>query len=1438
MKMHFLALLAGAWSSVIDIGDCMRTDGTAGEGAVTLTGTVRDRGSGDAESTQTDIDLAKPGFELVPLRPGFTLPKTTLPILVRGLGGRFDGNGSIELNGTCVTQETEIFELYRLGADIGDLIPIDIQDNAQQCAVIIFTAQRIIGNRRSRPVTLAVPSLEGTGSLKFGLIALTDFTSATYTVRQPFQATVPADVASQMMFMVICNEHDIAKSGRVRDDGVISFEITEVMVPQCVLYVYKTDGAPVTDMIQFYVRSECPYHLRASGDKIAPAENVTLTISGGRNGLATIQAIDERLSYLLPNNFGQSYQTTDWDIAFFDKLELKYDQVRVMNFLDTTVIDNTLMSVCMHAGRLWWQRKEECLLFTSSSSEISNMCQAKFRSVCNNTGPAPTANTICDQRDAGRCEQHFESQQVLPSLGARPGNSLNDIGLDSKPAAPKLESVVRELFPEVWLFNDYSLNENGQAAVALTAPDTITRWSFLPYFWTPGKLATCQGKSLTMTSYKKVHMIVDLPKHVYINESLTAKVTVFGDSIDQELRMSICFDGLGRSVCGDMGADGELGQPTYTRIILSPERASDSKTYSLKFLKKGPSVLTFALRTESALPGVYHCRVGELLDRVQLTINVAERSDIDEHYQRLILNPSKPLTRYTRLQSDGTAFNEDIAEEDLEPLPDIIEYYESRSRNTVNVLQTHVASNLLGMETLHSISVEVSRFLANNIPDSLLESSSRRKRAVEQRRNAFLTDILKDLSAALYKFKALQLSSTGDQNAPLLEVVENNIGVLLSEVLSFSDCHQNSVDCGFAQKSQPLSTDARSLVLSTLTTSLLCEADFDETMVCGALKFIMNQLEKSSLPVPDFDDQIDLSRDDDKMWFWKAMILRLSQDCGSYLCVRNDRTWLRLYKEFYQIDDNMRFDQRTIAAVAYMGTNSTRELMRTRMLAMKREDGTPYWTTGASITDDPTTTASSWTDRLWRRFNDLLGRKMRKSGDILVNALGMLALTDADTDNRLDMDDLADWLYEQQHEGGTYENALDTYFASRALYEYRAKKEGDKLRENLSIDIQCRGCRNTFVNVTESSSLVFIPTTVRNFTIVSTGLGKIKVGVRVLATRRQRTRRHSKDDVYYPVHMSAMQERVVDGIVRQQICLEVSSAMLDTIEITHGLFTGYTTTQQLFNIIPNSPSKAGMKLVRPIEISGYAVHFVLTGLTPNEEQCYEVGIKEPSSSHEPDQLAPIAVTARHPVYDVIGQHFLSHPDRTKRSSVGGQGEQAVDSVCFDGGNCACAETSCKVMCKQCTKIDPNNLIAELCRDNAFGAIVEFMSEKSATVDGAEYAVLNASIKHWTTDFTEPIPIMVEFWLRKCNVRCLADPIMTRVGYYYFIGGTMDGWISDQSAKYHYVMRSEDRLEVLFDRECESKNILSMVTGLVDYERRCTQCKKSNDSVTDCLRRHR
>lgn len=52
-----------------------------------------------------------------------------------------------------------------------------------------------------------------------------------------------------------------------------------------------------------------------------------------------------------------------------------------------------------------------------------------------------------------------------------------------------------------------------------------------------------------------------------------------------------------------------------------------------------------------------------------------------------------------------------------------------------------------------------------------------------------------------------------------------------------------------------------------------------------------------------------------------------------------------------------------------------------------------------------------------------------KSGDILVNSLGILAfVTPGAEGNTIEWDPLADWLYKQQNEDGTFQTALVSHF--------------------------------------------------------------------------------------------------------------------------------------------------------------------------------------------------------------------------------------------------------------------------------------------------------------------------------------------------------------------------------------------------------------------------
>lgn len=57
---------------------------------------------------------------------------------------------------------------------------------------------------------------------------------------------------------MVCQDGTITAAGRARDDGEINFEITEAMVPHCVLHVFSVSGgAPHTDMVLFFAEPSC-----------------------------------------------------------------------------------------------------------------------------------------------------------------------------------------------------------------------------------------------------------------------------------------------------------------------------------------------------------------------------------------------------------------------------------------------------------------------------------------------------------------------------------------------------------------------------------------------------------------------------------------------------------------------------------------------------------------------------------------------------------------------------------------------------------------------------------------------------------------------------------------------------------------------------------------------------------------------------------------------------------------------------------------------------------------------------------------------------------------------------------------------------------------------------------------------------------------------------
>uniref|UniRef100_A0A158PCV0 A2M domain-containing protein n=1 Tax=Angiostrongylus cantonensis TaxID=6313 RepID=A0A158PCV0_ANGCA len=611
--------------------------------------------------------------------------------------------------------------------------------------------------------------------------------------------------------------------------------------------------------------------------------------------------------------------------------------------------------------------------------------------------------------------------------------------------AEQNELGVRQYFHEVWLFDAVPLGLSGTVSKTVEAPDTVGRWSISSVFWAPGQRELCAARRVEIVSKKDVFMKIDLPKSVYLNETISAKVSVTALNPTREVKYAVCLSEISRKVCADLGSFGQLGKPGYSRVIVSPSQPTDTKT-------------------ETSFPGKHHCSVGEIRDIVKQRIQVLKRVETEELYKMIILDTNKPLTPIVNYIVDSSVTSSDIF--------NVKEY---RSFPAGDILVTDVHMHIPNSETVYSFTVDVSKFLSMNTMNRGDVSRSRRSADYER---SFLSDVLKALSVDLYRFKRVKSKQNPDQQ--VVDALKNRIGASISDMLRFSDCKNESA-CGYAEYRSPRYPKERSIAFTALATSLLCEAAASKRIVCGGLRYLLQSIHiEWNEDDISLDEIVDLEHFMDKEWFLKAFLLQVSRDCAAYECV---------------------------------------------------------------------------------------------SGDVLVNSLGILAFVSAGAEGRnVDWDPLANWLYEQQLEDGSFENAIDTYFASRALFEYRFRKVViDENTSKLKVTMHCPTCETPYVvNITNSATEIHIPTQVRNLTFETQGHGKVMIGIRVTAQKRQRSRRGLSQDDAYPVRITVEQQHVFRGTLRQTVCLRVLTSMVKTIEITHGLYTGYAASRNSVAILPVS----------------------------------------------------------------------------------------------------------------------------------------------------------------------------------------------------------------------------------------------------------------------------
>ncbi|VDK76200.1 unnamed protein product [Litomosoides sigmodontis] len=1397
---------SGHWSNRINIEQCRGSAMTASSTSfVKLTAEVLDQGAGTRVKSDVKVDNSLAGFELIPLRPGFYRNSSNISLLIRSIDGSTRAQ-EIEISVRCIsTDKKQTINLRSYRGRIGFLLAIPFSSDLYEhtCRVMLVQARRKIGERFSRRVVLMVPSVDHSEWIHHGWIQWSLPNNATYRVGQKFRASVPLHFASNLNYLVrvhnlywfrlvVCEDETIAESGRVRDDGEIIFEITDAMIPYCTLYVFSGNRTTQLDMILFFVEQSCKSVLTVSKALVDVGDNMTVAINGDSNALALLSAVDIRMLDLT-QKYSSHLTSKYWDLSMMER------SLRILfpGFIDSKNLNNEIGGICEEAGVLMLQHLKRCPNFIESLSAISNLCLRSFILACERLTGQTTTSKVCDRKtghgcgiDRDRVTVKLASAQIhLKSLGflARSRTSTSSTTPTLFRSEADLTSVIRQYFPEVWLFEDYNLGASGKLNLTVRVPDTVTQWSMQSSQWTPGNLAICRSDSSIITTQQKLFMTVDLPRHVYINESVTARVSVFAEQIEEDTTLSICMTKLDRRVCADVGAHGERGQPAYTRIHLTKTITTSVRIFALRFLRLGEAEVIFTLKEEISYPGQYHCDVGKIYDAVKLKVIVAKRAETAEHFKRLVLNPRKTfnLSKYT-----ANAHYLMVRNETENGKKTVIDYNEYRLTQEPQKLFTNVIINLPDAESVYSITIDLSQFLSEgSVTDPTIQSeislqpNYRWKRSISGY-ESFLTDIISSFAPTLYQFKSLD--SLHKATYREFEPLDDTIGSC--------SCHGTiSRSCAFSNYRKPKERHDESFFLTALSASLLCEAAVDERIICPLLSYLLNEMSvdiDAQLMADYFLDHMDFISVEDRNWFGKAMVNQLASDCVAYQCARNDHVWINLRMSFFNLPDHAELDIRTVAALAFMAPRSVSSIMRVKLYAAAKAGGMlPYWKSGRISNSSSLLTKDQF------GLDGHLKDGIFMSDHLLINSLGLLAFASRKVDPMfplIELDLLADWIYEQLNENGQTPSALDSYFANRAIFEYRKLKTSQHNSNDDRVTVICTQCKQIVHNVTNIPTLFYLPVAVRNITLITEGDTKVRTRIRVTTTRRMRLRRGLEQNNLYPTEITVVQHMISPGIIRQEVCLKILLSLIESLEVTHGLFTGFTSQDSLFKILQNT-TVHGVRLLNNVTISNYAVHFVLTNLKPKIPLCYELGITEPKSTYEPNELAPVAITVRHPLYDIAGQELVTFTERFKRSLL----EETIDMVCWDG-SCSCAETSCTVRCSQCRSITKKHLQQELCAENMFGATVEVESYQTENISSG-YFIIQVSLKHWKqNDVTTVLrkPDRIEVWLRTCNIRC-AEP---KIGEVYYFSGNINGIVVDFNTRMHYVLRDGDRWE-LASEEC-------------------------------------
>ena len=189
------------------------------------------------------------------------------------------------------------------------------------------------------------------------------------------------------------------------------------------------------------------------------------------------------------------------------------------------------------------------------------------------------------------------------------------------------------------------------------------------------------------------------------------------------------------------------------------------------------------------------------------------------------------------------------------------------------------------------------------------------------------------------------------------------------------------------------------------------------------------------------------------------------------------------------------------------------------------------------------------------------------------------------------------------------------------MYRYNERSTGIQEGSRIQIFLEAPNIKKEFTNEDMPFS-VQLPSNLRNFTIRTSGDGRIVAGVKVLASPRKRSKRDDDSSPSIVIIVNQTKASFSDNYVTQKVCIQTKSTLLKQLEIDHHFYTGFSGDFSKFSIIGSTAKLVG---IQRATISG--LHFTLGNLSPDSPACYQLILKEPTESYTPSFLAPVTIEA-------------------------------------------------------------------------------------------------------------------------------------------------------------------------------------------------------------------